>query len=182
MADFSSNISALASVLGVEFDTLDRAVRALESSGATRQQAIDSLSLSLTDLQTQVNSLNLSAIIDDTVTDPTKVWSSTKVTAAIAAAKDSILGGAGAAYDTLLELQNLITANGGSVVDILSAQAKRVAVDVAQNFTAAEQDQGRANIGAMSLAAFDAYKLLVGDLTTDFVTVFRDARVAAASV
>jgi len=179
---FSSNLSALAELLGVELDTLDRAIADLQSKGATRQTAIDQLTISLNNLSNDVGNLDLGAVIDDSITDPSKAWSSEKVTVEIAAAKDSILGGAGDAYNTLIELQNAIVAAGGDVVGILSAQAKRVAVDIAQNFTTAEQDQGRANIGAMSLAVFEEYKLAIGDLTTNFVDKFTQSRAAAAAL
>ena len=90
--------------------------------------------------------------------------------AAINELKAAILGGADAAYDTLVEIQQLLQ-NGTTGLDaILSAVNVRVRFDAAQTLTVAEQLQARTNIGAV--ASTD-----VGNTDTDFVAIFDGALV-----
>ena len=86
------------------------------------------------------------------------------------ALKADILGGADAAYDTLVEIQQLLQ-NGTTGLDaLLAAVNLRVRYDAAQTLTVAEQLQARTNIGAV--AAVD-----VGNTDTDFVVIFDGALV-----
>ena len=114
------------------------------------------------------------ASVDDASTGTSTVWSSSKIAAEIAvakqAAKDELIDGAGAANDTLVELSTQIQANDTDLVAILSNQSKRVAVDSVQTFTAPEKLQGLANLGAAS--ATD-----LGDPNADFVAIFQAALV-----
>ena len=111
-----------------------------------------------------------SGAIDDTQITTTTTYSSSKIVALLDALKAEILGGADAAYDTLVEIQQLLQ-NGTSGLDaLLAAVNNRVRFDAAQTLTAPEQAQARNNIGAV--AASD-----VGDTDTDFVAVFEGALV-----
>ena len=93
-----------------------------------------------------------------------------KIVSLLDALKTEILGGADAAYDTLVEIQQLLQ-NGTSGLDaLLAAVNNRVRFDAAQSLTVAEQLQARSNIGAV--AATD-----VGNTDTDFVAVFVGALV-----
>ena len=97
-------------------------------------------------------------------------YSSSKIVTLLDALKAEILGGADAAYDTLVEIQQLLQ-NGTSGLDaLLAAVNNRVRFDAAQTLTAPEQAQARSNIGAV--AASD-----VGNTDTDFVAVFEGALV-----
>lgn len=115
------------------------------------------------------------AIIDDTagngVTD--RVWSADKsfdsIAAAVAAVKSDILGGAGAAYDTLKELQDLLVADEGAMVALTAAVNNRVRYDEAQVITNAQKIQARANIDAASATG-------VGDTEHDFVADYTTAK------
>lgn len=108
--------------------------------------------------------------IDDAQVSTATTYSSTKIVALLDALKTEILGGADAAYDTLVEIQQLLE-NGTSGLDaLLAAVNNRVRFDAAQTLTAPEQAQARSNIGAV--AASD-----VGDTDTDFVAVFEGALV-----
>ena len=108
--------------------------------------------------------------IDDAQVSTATTYSSTKIVALLDALKTEILGGADAAYDTLVEIQQLLQ-NGTSGLDaLLAAVNNRVRFDAAQTLTAPEQAQARSNIGAV--AASD-----VGDTDTDFVAVFEGALV-----
>lgn len=68
-------------------------------------------------------------------------------TAALAAAKNEILGGVGPAYDTLIELFNKMSADGDLVLQIVGDLAKRLRVDDVQLFSPAERLQGQENLG-----------------------------------
>ena len=70
--------------------------------------------------------------------------------------KAELIGGASSAYDTLGEIQAALQADATATEGILSSLAKRVRVDAVQTFTAPEQAQGRANIGAASAADLGA--------------------------
>ncbi len=106
-----------------------------------------------------------SAVIDDAQITTTSTYSSNKIVSLLDALKAEILGGADAAYDTLVEIQQLLQ-NGTSGLDaLLAAVNNRVRFDAAQSLTVAEQLQARSNIGAV--AATD-----VGNTDTDFVAVF----------
>jgi hypothetical protein len=67
-------------------------------------------------------------------------------------AVNRVLGGVGAAYDTLLEIQQAMAADESTVQGVLTALGKRVRVDAAQTLTAGEQAQARTNIGALGTA------------------------------
>ncbi|MCL4778905.1 MAG: hypothetical protein KJ049_01840 [Gammaproteobacteria bacterium] len=111
-----------------------------------------------------------SGAIDDAQITTTTTYSSSKIVALLDALKAEILGGADAAYDTLVEIQQLLQ-NGTSGLDaLLAAVNNRVRFDAAQTLTAPEQAQARSNIGAVSASD-------VGDTDTDFVAVFEGALV-----
>ena len=111
-----------------------------------------------------------SAVIDDAHVAATTTYSSNKIVSLLDALKTEILGGADAAYDTLVEIQQLLQ-NGTSGLDaLLAAVNNRVRFDAAQSLTVAEQLQARSNIGAV--AASD-----VGNTDTNFVAVFVGALV-----
>ena len=126
-----------------------------------------SLVAAINELQTAVQS---AAVINDEQVSATTAYSSNKIVALLDALKTEILGGADAAYDTLVEIQQLLQ-NGTTGLDaLLAAVNNRVRYDAAQTLTEAEQLQARSNIGAAS--AVD-----VGNTDTDFVTVFQGALV-----
>ena len=111
-----------------------------------------------------------SSEIDDANIAISSTYSSSKIVTLLDALKSEILGGADAAYDTLLEIQQLLQ-NGTTGLDaLLAAVNNRVRFDAAQTLTAPEQVQARSNIGAV--AASD-----VGNTDTDFVAVFEGALV-----
>ena len=111
-----------------------------------------------------------SVAIDDGQITTSTTYSSSKIVTLLDALKAEILGGADAAYDTLVEIQQLLQ-NGTSGLDaLLAAVNNRVRFDAAQTLTVPEQAQARSNIGAV--AASD-----VGNTDTDFVAVFEGALV-----
>lgn len=117
-----------------------------------------------------------SALINDTTPGTTKVYSSSKtdsqISNATAALKSDILGGAGAAYDTLKELYDLLQAgdaNDQAAIQALStAVGNRVRYDAAQSLTTDQQTQARTNIGAASASD-------MGDPNVNYAQVFTTA-------
>ena len=106
--------------------------------------------------------------INDAQVSASSTYSSSKIVSLLNTLKSEILGGADAAYDTLVEIQQLLQ-NGTSGLDaLLGAVNNRVRFDSAQVLTVPQQVQARANIGA--LAATD-----IGNTETDFVAVFTGA-------
>lgn len=150
-------------------------VKALIGPGATPLTALTTTDKSnviaaLNELKSSIDSVSASvgATIDDATTNTTNAWSGSKISTELAAATqnaiDAIVDGAPAAKDTLVELITFIDANEGSIVTMLAEQAKRVAVNQAQSFTAAEKIQGNANLGSVSLVEF-------GPVDTDYAAI-----------
>lgn len=152
-------------------------IRVAQEFNDVRAKAGNLANLTTTDKSTLVAAINelkaavvSSAVIDDAHIAATTTYSSNKIVSLLDALKTEILGGADAAYDTLVEIQQLLQ-NGTSGLDaLLAAVNNRVRFDAAQSLTVAEQLQARSNIGAV--AATD-----VGNTDTDFVAVFVGALV-----
>ncbi|MFZ5615544.1 MAG: hypothetical protein ACOY4L_12105 [Pseudomonadota bacterium] len=150
-------------------------IRVAQEFNDVRAKAGNLANLTTTDKSNLVAAINelkaavvSSAVIDDAQVATTSTYSSSKIVALLDALKTEILGGADAAYDTLVEIQQLLQ-NGTSGLDaLLTAVNNRVRFDAAQTLTAPEQAQARSNIGAV--AASD-----VGNTDTDFVAVFEGA-------
>jgi capsid protein len=126
-----------------------------------------SLVAAINELQTAVQS---ATAIDDNQIAASSTYSSTKIVSLLDALKADILGGADAAYDTLLEIQQLLQSGTTGLDALLAAVNLRVRFDGEQTLNAAQQAQARSNIGAV--AASD-----VGDTDTDFVAIFDGALV-----
>ena len=152
-------------------------IRVAQEFNDVRDKAGNLANLTTTDKSNLVAAINelkaavvSSAVIDDAHVAATTTYSSNKIVSLLDALKTEILGGADAAYDTLVEIQQLLQ-NGTSGLDaLLAAVNNRVRFDAAQSLTVAEQLQARSNIGAV--AATD-----VGNTDTDFVAVFVGALV-----
>ncbi|MDX1251161.1 MAG: hypothetical protein IDH49_02665 [Gammaproteobacteria bacterium] len=147
-------------------------IRVAQEFNDVRATAGSLASLSTNDRSSLVAAINelkaavvSSSAIDDGHVAPTSTYSSNKIVALLDALKTEILGGADAAYDTLVEIQQLLQ-NGTSGLDaLLAAVNRRVRFDAAQTLTVAEQLQARTNIGAAASAD-------VGNTDTDLVAVF----------
>lgn len=115
------------------------------------------------------------AQIDDTAVagDKDVVFSADKVLSTVAdaraALKGEILGGAGEAYDTLKELQDLLTAESDAVAALTTAVSNRVRFDAVQNLSAEQKATARTNIGAVSAEA-------VGDTEVDLLAAYTAAK------
>lgn len=121
-----------------------------------------------TNLVAAINEVNAAisgfAVIDDGAasTDTTKTYSADKISDLIAAAVSGILGGASAAYDTLLEIQNLLGGQDTSLSNLLTAVGNRLRFDAAQTLSAGQKTQACANLG-------------IGEPDTDYVAIFNAA-------
>lgn len=152
-------------------------IRVAQEFNDVRAKAGNLANLTTTDKSNLVAAINelqaavaASSAIDDAQISTSTTYSSSKIVTLLDALKTEILGGADDAYDTLLEIQQLLQ-NGTSGLDaLLAAVNNRVRFDAAQSLTVAEQLQARSNIGAV--AATD-----VGNTDTDFVAVFVGALV-----
>ena len=165
-------------------------IKTLQTSLATAQADITSLKEKIEDF-TQ---------IDDTAAATDKTYSSSKIaseiTAAKQAVKDDLLGGAGAAYDTLKELADLITTNQDAIKALQELAAGHVKFDAAQSLSDAQKAQARTNIGAADAATVTSQgtrltavenkatqnatdiatlKTNVGDTSADLVSAFETA-------
>ena len=152
-------------------------IRVAQEFNDVRAKAGNLANLTTTDKSNLVAAINelkaavvSSAVIDDAHVAATTTYSSNKIVSLLDALKSEILGGADAAYDTLVEIQQLLQ-NGTSGLDaLLAAVNNRVRFDASQSLTVAEQLQARSNIGAVSASD-------VGNTDTDFVAVFVGALV-----
>ena len=73
----------------------------------------------------------------------------------IAQLKNDLLGGAGAAYDTFKELQDLFLENKNLIEELKAIAGKHVRFDIVQSLTDAEKSLARSNIGAVSHGEVD---------------------------
>ena len=150
-------------------------IRVAQEFKNVRATAGNIANLSTTDKSSLVAAINelkaevlLATAIDDNHIDTSTTYSSNTIVSLLDALKADILGGADAAYDTLVEIQQLLQ-NGTTGLDaLLAAVNLRVRFDEAQTLTAAEQLQARTNIGAVAAAD-------VVNTDTDFVVVFDGA-------
>ena len=159
-----TRIESLVIRIAQEFNTLNGKTGTLASLTTTDKS---SLVAAINELQSAVVS---GTGIDDANVALTTTYSSTKIVTLLDTLKAEILGGADAAYDTLIEIQQLLQDGTSGLDALLAAVNNRVRFDAAQSLTVAEQLQARSNIGAV--AATD-----VGNTDTDFVAVFVGALV-----
>lgn len=150
-------------------------IRVAEEFNDIRAKAGNLANLTTTDKSSLVAAINelqaavvSATVIDDAQVSAASTYSSTKIVALLDVLKADILGGADAAYDTLVEIQQLLQSGTSGLDALLAAVNLRVRFDGVQTLTAEEQAQARSNIGAV--AATD-----VGNTDTDFVAVFDGA-------
>lgn len=169
-----TRIVALAQAMGADVKALTTSQGTLTSLNTTTKT---SLVDAINELLTLIGSAGV-AIDDGAGNGNTGVtWSADKIfdsiEAAKAAIKDEILGGAGAALDTLNELAAALGNDPSFATTIAAEVANRVRYDAAQTLTSPQQTQARANIGAA--AADDVSGLLTGlgsydrDYAADYV-------------
>ena len=172
-------------------------ITAAKGNITTLQTSLGTLQTDLKALQDKVNS---QSEIDDTAAATNKTYSSSKIkseiTAAKQAVKNDLLGGAGAAYDTLKELADLITSNKDAIDALKAVAVGHVKFDAAQSLTDVQKKQARDNIGAATASdvtshgtrltavekkatnnatAITNLKTAVGNTSVDLVAKFEEA-------
>lgn len=90
-------------------------------------------------------------------------YSANKINALVAQAKNDILGGASSAYDTLLELQNMLIGDDTAISGLLTAVGNKIDYTVSQSLTTPQKLQACSNLG-------------IGDPDHNFITDYTTAR------
>ena len=104
---------------------------------ATYKNLVIGVALLSSPQETYITYLAVKPGWDDAQVATTTTYSSNKIVSLLDALKTEILGGADAAYDTLVEIQQLLQ-NGTSGLDaLLAAVNNRVRFDAAQSLTVA---------------------------------------------
>ena len=138
-----TRITALVNAIGGDIKSILAAQGNLANL-TTAQQS--SLVGAINELQAEINAISAggNTVINDAAGngDTTVTWSANKIYDELEAYKASILGGAGAAYDTLLELQNELQDNDGAIANLMTAVGNRLRLDAPGGYTAAQQQRG----------------------------------------
>lgn len=164
--DLETALKNLLTEVGTQFK-IDRAAAGTLASLTTAAKG--NLVVAINEVQAAVQAAATSggAPINDGSVGASTTYSSQKTADLLAQLKTDILGGAGAAWDTLQELKDL---DGGAIDVLTTAVGNRVRFDAAQTLTATQKTQALTNIGAVSTA-------VIGDPTVDLVALFQAALV-----
>lgn len=159
-----ARVVALAQAIGTDVKTLTTAVGSLGSLTTTAKS----------NLVAAINEIAQASAgatgIDDGVTSGASTWSSNKINSEISGAVSDLVGGAGAALDTLKELADALGNDPSFATTIATQIANRVRFDDVQVLTAPQKAQACDNIGAASL-------VVTGDLDRDFAAAYTAAKV-----
>ncbi|QXV74240.1 hypothetical protein [Rhizobium phage RHEph12] len=146
----------------------DRALRTLITGLATG----DLSTLSTQDKSSIIAAINeLEDRLGDLINDAdaaslVSTYSAAKIEDRLAEFRNAILGGASAAYDTLLEIQNFLQGEDSQIAALLTAVGNKVDFSAPQSLTNAQQTQARSNIGAAAAADLATLTATVGGHTT----------------
>lgn len=172
-----TRIVALAQAMGADVKALTAAQGTLTSLNTTTKT---SLVAAINELLVLIGSAGAS--IDDAAGNGNTgvTWSADKIfdsiEAAKAAVKNEILGGAGAALDTLNELATALGNDPSFATTIAAEVANRVRYDAAQTLTSPQQAQARANIGAAAASDVSALTTGLGTYDRDYVADYTAAK------
>lgn len=165
-----TKIVALAQAMGADVKALRLAQGDLTALTTTTKT---SLVAAINELVLLVANSGGAGIDDAAASGGAVTWSVGKITSSITAArnalKDELLGGAGAALDTLAELAAALGDNPNFATTIATELGNRVRYDAAQTLTAAQKIQACANIGAAELIA-------IGNPDRDLAAVYAAAK------
>ena len=165
MSTLATRITDLATRLATECKSIRTLVNgnAADLSSLTTTQKT-SLVAAINELKTAIDNSGSSITISDSTSSTTEVWSSSKVSAAIAQAKSDLINGAGAALDTLSELAAALGNDANFASTVTTALGYRLRFDAAQTLTTGQKTQACDNLG-------------IGEPDTDFVTTFNSGLV-----
>ena len=147
-------VSALNEVVGKETANAN-AIGTLANLGTT---AKGNLVVALNEVNTAVHSIDLTSLINDAALAGVvnKTYSADKIISMVAAATAAIVDSSPSALDTLKELATALGNDPSFATTIATSMGNRVRVDGVQTFTSVQQDQGRSNISAASVASVTA--------------------------
>ncbi len=187
IASAKNEILGGASTAANTLGKIEALINAIDSRLTAAENSISTLTTTVTALGTgkasQADMLAAQAAITALQTQMGTGTVDQRISDAVNTMRDNILNGAGAAFDTLKELADLITANSDLITSLNNVAAGRVAFDKAQNLTSEQQATARTNIAAAAKAEFDTLVAGIGDTAFDFKARYieqRDAAVAAA--
>lgn len=165
MSTLATRITDLTTRLATECKSIRTLLNgnAADLSSLTTTQKT-SLVAAINELNTAIDNSGSSITISDSTSSTTEVWSSSKVSSAIAQAKSDLVNGAGAALDTLSELAAALGNDASFASTVTTALGYRLRFDAAQTLTAGQKTQACANLG-------------IGEPDTDFVTTFNSGLV-----
>ena len=165
MSSLQVRITDLATRVATEIKSVKTLVNgnAADLSALTTTQKT-SLVAAINELKNAVDNVGSSITISDSTSSTTEVWSSSKVSSAIAQAKSDLVNGAGAALDTLAELASALGNDASFASTVTTALGYRLRFDAAQTLTAGQKTQACVNLG-------------IGEPDTDFVTTFNSGLV-----
>ena len=168
-------LNALATAIGADHKATRLIIGDITALATTDKssvvKAVNELKAALDNISAGGGGVQIDDTAGDGDTDVT--WSADKIGdmigLAMRAVKDDLTAGAGDALDTLKELADALNNDPNFYQTIANGMAKRVRVDAAQTFTAAEKAQARANI--------DAYgPVELGNPDTDLAAVYTAAK------
>jgi hypothetical protein len=156
----STNITNLATRVATEI----KAVRTLVNNNAGDLSALtttakNNLVAAINELDAAIDSVDLTALIDDNATATTTTWSSTKIDSSIDAAVAALVDGAPELLDTLNELAAAL------------GDDENFATNIAQAIADAETDAVTA-ANAYTDAEILILEGAIGDTTADYVATF----------
>ncbi len=165
MSTLQVRITDLATRVATEIKSVKTLVNgnAADLSALTTTQKT-SLVAAVNELKTALDALGTPLTISDSTSSTTQVWSSSKVSSEITAAKNALTNGATAALDTLYELAAALGNDANFASTITTALGYRLRFDDVQTLTTEQKTQACANLG-------------IGEPDTDFVTTFNSGLV-----
>lgn len=165
MSTLQVRITDLATRVATEIKSVKTLVNgnAADLSALTTAQKT-SLVAAVNELKTALDALGTPLTISDSTSSTTQVWSSSKVSSEITAAKNALTSGAAAALDTLSELAAALGNDANFASTITTALGYRLRFDAVQTLTTEQKTQACANLG-------------IGEPDTDFVTTFNSGLV-----
>lgn len=159
-----ARLITLSQAIGADIKLLRNRIGDLTALSTTEKT---SLVLAINELFAAIGSAG--AAIDDGAGNgaTTVTWSADKIFDSIEIAKtavtNSLLGGAGAAYDTLKELQDLLIADEDLIVALTTVVGQKVSFAEVQTLTTGEKLQACQNIG-------------IGDPESDLTATYNTAK------
>lgn len=145
-----AHLDALAAKIALRYNTLKGNLGDKTTLTTTVKTTIVA---AINELVTAISALSGAGAINDGATGSGTTWSSTQITAHVTSRLNTLLNGAGAAYDTFAELQALIETDVSGIAALTTAVGNRIRYDAAQSLTAPQQAQAQANLGIVRSTA-----------------------------